>query len=225
MAKLFPKILFFISGTAPTPEQIAEADDYGPGVAFRNALLIRPDGPIEQSDGVAGDVPDNYKEALPHVSDRNAVIARMNARNPNLNEMAGQTPAVPAVETPEMAQARIDNALSRGLRRAPVNERNADAVVPSQRTSQSGDPRITHVDTPANTGWNTNPETINDAGSAQGETIGDGGQPGAVPVGAQGEGGPGVQKAPDDLPQGGAGNARAKPPKAPVQPPPGTPGT
>jgi hypothetical protein len=55
MAHAYPKVLYFIAGMAPTPDQIADADNCGPGVAFRNATLIHPDAPIEDCDAVAGD--------------------------------------------------------------------------------------------------------------------------------------------------------------------------
>src|SRR4051812_41433052 len=104
MANMFPKVLYFIAGTTPTAEQIADADSCGPGVAFRNASLIRPEHPIEAADAVAGpSVPKHYEAALPHISDRDAVKANMLKRNPVLAEKLGLTitNAAPIGETDE----------------------------------------------------------------------------------------------------------------------------
>lgn len=215
MASLYPKVLFFIGGTTPTPEQIEEADAYGPGVAFRNAALVHPDGPIEEADAVAGpNIPDNYAEALPHIDDRAAVKERVMARNPNLANMGGEKPK--PRESDAEREARIANALARGQRPAPINERNADATIASERTTQSGHARVTHAE-PSKTsadGWGTNPETLNDA-AADGQGVGgtDGGQGGGTdaPLGAQGAGGPGTRAQPETAPQGGGGNPRARP--------------
>jgi len=49
------RILYFITDSVPTPEQLADAETYGSGVVFRHALFV-PEGdhPVEQADGVAG---------------------------------------------------------------------------------------------------------------------------------------------------------------------------
>lgn len=211
MASLFPKVLYFIAGTTPTQDQTDEADAFGPGVAFRNATLIHPDGPIEDADAVAGpNIPENYAEALPNIDDREAVKERIARRNPNL---ANMTPdKAERRESEADRKARIENALARGERRAPINDRNADPAHPSQRTTQSGDARVTYPDPNNNAGWGTNPETLNDAaaqGRGVGETEGDEGQPGAAPLGDQGAGGPGTRAAPKG-PASGAGNPRGR---------------
>lgn len=212
MAKLYPRILYFISGMVPTPEQTEEADSFGPGVAFRNAGLIHPDAPIEEADGVAGDVPESYKEALPHVDDREAVNARMLARDPNAKFMDSRANKQAARETDEQRAARVENALARGQRRSPVNDRNNDPVMPSERTGQYGGPRVTHADPAApNDGWGTNPETLNDAagrGQGVGDTGGAGDDAGTADLGSQGAGGPGTRAVPE-APASGAGNPRA----------------
>jgi hypothetical protein len=179
MAHAYPKVLYFIAGTTPSPEQIADADNCGPGVAFRNATLIHAEGPIEDADAVAGsDIPANYAAALPNITDREAVKANMLKRNPILAEKLGGaiTNAAPTGETDAQRDARIANAKSRGARPAAVNERNADPTLPSARTAQSGGPRITHA--APNDGWGTKAETLNDAAD-KGEGVGDTGGGGA----------------------------------------------
>lgn len=218
MAALYPKILFFIAGTTPTAQQVSEANEFGPGVAFRNATLVPPDSPIEQCDGVAGEVPENYAAALPNASDRDAVRKNMARRDPNLAKMYASEfgePDKAPTETPAERERRINNALARGGKPAPINERNADPSMPEHRTTQSGDPRITYPDS----GWQTNPEGLNDAaarGQGIGATEGDTGTVGAAPVGPQGA----APGAPQGLrgaiaptapgaPASGAGNPRA----------------
>jgi hypothetical protein len=194
MAHGYPKVLYFIAGMAPTPDQIADADNCGPGVAFRNATLIHPDAPIEDCDAVAGDaIPDNYADALPNISDREAVKQRMVNRNPVLAGSMGVQPQNTfGNETEGERTARINNALARGQRQPGVNERGADQPIASQRTTQAGTPR---VEWGSGNGWSTgaaaNPETVNDAaakGQGLGAVEGDAGEVGAVPVGASGRG-------------------------------------
>lgn len=210
MGNGYPKVLYFIGGTAPTKEQMEDAENAGPGVAFRNALLIHPDGPIEECDAVAGDfIPENYAEALPNISDGEEVKKRMAKRNPGLARGLGVEPEdTEPTETDEQKSARIANALARGQRQSPVNERNAEPVGPMSRTTQAGTPRVTYPEDD----WQTNPETVNEAyvtGQGLGATRGDEGQPGRVPVGSQGEGGPGHRDRPRK-PQAGRGNPRAQ---------------
>lgn len=148
---LYPKVLFFIAGATPTKEQLEAANQYGPGVVFRNASLIHPDGPIEDSDAVAGDtIPDNYGKALPNVSDTNAVKERMAKRDPNNATMTGGDDK--PKETPEQEKARLDALLSRGQQRPAVNERQPLTV--ENRTTQAGTPRVEHGEE-----WKTKPET------------------------------------------------------------------
>lgn len=60
--KRYPRILFFIKGTLPSAEAMEVAEKYGPNVAFRNANFVPSSGAIEKCDGVAGEVPETYKE-------------------------------------------------------------------------------------------------------------------------------------------------------------------
>lgn len=62
MFKKYPRILYFISGTVPTKEQVREAQKFGPNTSFRNATLVSAEGALEAADGVAGDVPTRYAD-------------------------------------------------------------------------------------------------------------------------------------------------------------------
>lgn len=53
------RVLYFTNGHA-TQEDYEAAEEFGPGVVFRRADLIRDDGALEAFDGVAGEVPPRY---------------------------------------------------------------------------------------------------------------------------------------------------------------------
>lgn len=59
------KVLFFLSGAAPSTEELAAIGAFGEGhtVCQRNALHINEADPIEDFDLVAGAVPTSYAEA------------------------------------------------------------------------------------------------------------------------------------------------------------------
>lgn len=64
------KILFFVDGPAPTPEDYAEAAALNATVNFRNARAV-PSEPhaLEICDGVAGKVPPIYAERFPNAEE------------------------------------------------------------------------------------------------------------------------------------------------------------
>lgn len=231
MARLFANILYFIAGTTPTQADIEAADALGPGAKFRNAQLIQEDAPLEQCDGVAGDaIPHSYAEAFPNAdSNAEGVRDNMMKRNPALADMKGD-PTLRRESEREKA-ARIENARARGQQRAPVNERNADPVPMSMRTTQAGGPRVDPAAVaPPNDGWGTEPITHDDTGNggngnpgsttnlppggpdAGSQPRGEGGAPEgeAAQVGAQGAGGPGQRTTPQPA-TAGAGNPRTGP--------------
>ena len=63
----YPRILFFIAGTAPTLQQQLEADALAPcRVSYRNTNFINKDTNVEQCDGYYGeDTPQAYKDKFP----------------------------------------------------------------------------------------------------------------------------------------------------------------
>lgn len=75
------KILFFIKGPAPSPEQRQEALSINGNVCFRNAAVIRDGDYVEPCDGVAGEVPKAYKK-LPSAKEA------MDARAKKIEELS-----------------------------------------------------------------------------------------------------------------------------------------
>lgn len=145
-----PKVLYFIAGMRPTQAVLDDAAKYGPGVAFRNASLIVPEGPIEDCDAVAGAVPDNYAAALPNVADVDAVSLRMKQRDPNNQDMGAKPPRAPRKTAEEIASERLAAAVARGERPAPINERHAEPINVEDRTTQAGTPTVAPT---ASDGW------------------------------------------------------------------------
>jgi len=64
------KILFFVDGNAPTPEDFAAAAELNAQVMFRNARAV-PSEPhsLEICDGVTGKVPKLYADAYPEAGE------------------------------------------------------------------------------------------------------------------------------------------------------------
>ena len=91
------KILFFVKGVSPTPEDFEEASKLRAQVVFRNAHAVPAEGALEQCDGVAGHVPAPYadkptaEEAIKTVSDKLAALAKKVGDSP-----APKAPAKPA---------------------------------------------------------------------------------------------------------------------------------
>lgn len=62
----YPRILYFIVGPVPTPEDYDDAEAFGPNCVFRNASLAEDDsGAMEICDGCAGKVPQRYADLRP----------------------------------------------------------------------------------------------------------------------------------------------------------------
>jgi hypothetical protein len=57
------KTLFFIEGAQASEEEIEASLEFEPGVQFRNASKLHPEGAIEAFDRVAGAVPPRYQDA------------------------------------------------------------------------------------------------------------------------------------------------------------------
>ena len=76
------KILYFVDGVSPTPEDFEAASKMQAQVVFRNARAVPPEGALEECDGVAGHVPAPYadkptaEEAIKTVSDKLAALAK-----------------------------------------------------------------------------------------------------------------------------------------------------
>lgn len=64
MAAKYPRVLYFIAGPNPSEEDLEAAKEFGPGVLFRNANFVPPEGPLENADAVAGPaIPKRYRDA------------------------------------------------------------------------------------------------------------------------------------------------------------------
>lgn len=62
MIKKHPRILFFIKGSVPTVVDVEAADKCGNNVVFRNAMMVPQTCNTENCAGVAGAVPEAYKD-------------------------------------------------------------------------------------------------------------------------------------------------------------------
>ena len=115
------KILFFVKGVSPTPEDFEEASKLQAQVVFRNAHAVPAEGALEQCDGVAGHVPAPYadkptaEEAIKTVSDKLAALAKK----------VGDAPAPKAPAKPANAPAAA------GKAQAPAKGAAAPAWTPN----------------------------------------------------------------------------------------------
>ena len=95
------KILFFVDGVAPTPEDYEAASKLTAQVVFRNARAVPSEGALEECDGVAGCVPGPYAE-LPTAEE--AITAHA-AKLAALAKKVGDSPAPKAPAKPANAPA------------------------------------------------------------------------------------------------------------------------
>lgn len=61
------KILYFVDGNAPSPEDIQNAASIEGDVLYRNAQIFSEESLLEECDGVAGNVPEPYLKKFPLV--------------------------------------------------------------------------------------------------------------------------------------------------------------
>ena len=95
------KILYFVDGVSPTPEDFEAASKMQAQVVFRNARAVPPEGALEECDGVAGCIPGPYGE-LPTAEE--AVKAHA-AKLAALAKKVGDAPAPKAPAKPANAPA------------------------------------------------------------------------------------------------------------------------
>jgi len=93
------KILFFVVGVSPTPEDFEEATKLQAQVVFRNSQAVPAEGALEECDGVAGHVPAPYAK-LPKAE---AAIKAHAAKLAALAKKVGDTPAPKAPQKPANA--------------------------------------------------------------------------------------------------------------------------
>lgn len=95
------KILYFVDGVSPTPEEFEAASKMQAQVVFRNARAVPPEGALEECDGVAGCIPDPYGE-LPTAEE---AIKAHAAKLAALAKKVGDAPAPKAPAKPANAPA------------------------------------------------------------------------------------------------------------------------
>ena len=95
------KILFFVDGVAPTPEDYEAASKLTAQVVFRNARAVPSEGALEECDGVAGCIPGPYGE-LPTAEE---AIKAHAAKLAALAKKVGDSPAPKAPAKPANAPA------------------------------------------------------------------------------------------------------------------------
>ena len=85
------KILYFVDGHAPTPEDYAAAAELTANVMFRNARAVPPEEhSLEICDGVAGHVPPLYAAKYPKAEE---AIAKKAKELKELTSKVGDSPA------------------------------------------------------------------------------------------------------------------------------------
>ncbi|ALH23589.1 hypothetical protein PM396_gp06 [Xanthomonas phage vB_Xar_IVIA-DoCa1] len=85
------KILYFVDGPAPTPEDFAAAAELNASVSFRNARAVPSEAhSLEICDGVAGAVPPIYAEKFPDAAE---AIKKKAAELKELTSKVGDSPA------------------------------------------------------------------------------------------------------------------------------------
>ena len=95
------KILYFVDGVAPTPEDCEAASKLTAQVVFRNARAVPSEGALEECDGVAGCIPGPYGE-LPTAEE---AIKAHAAKLAALAKKVGDAPAPKAPAKPANAPA------------------------------------------------------------------------------------------------------------------------
>ena len=115
------KILFFVDGVAPTPEDYEAASKLTAQVVFRNARAVPAEGALEECDGVAGHVPAPYAE-LPAAEE---AIKAHAAKLAALAKKVGDSPAPKAPAKPANAPAAA------GKAQAPAKGAAAPAWTPN----------------------------------------------------------------------------------------------
>ena len=111
------KILFFVQGVSPTPEDFEEASKLKAQVVFRNARAVPSEGALEECDGVAGCVPGPYAE-LPTAEE---AIKAHAAKLAALAKKVGDSPAPKAPAEPANAPAAATKAQAPAQPAKPVS--------------------------------------------------------------------------------------------------------
>lgn len=111
------KILYFVDGVSPTPEDFEAASKMQAQVVFRNARAVPPEGALEECDGVAGHVPAPYAE-LPAAEE---AIKAHAAKLAALAKKVGDSPAPKAPAKPANAPAAATKAQAPATGQKPAS--------------------------------------------------------------------------------------------------------
>ena len=111
------KILYFVDGVSPTPEDFEAASKMQAQVVFRNARAVPPEGALEECDGVAGCIPGPYAE-LPTAEE---AIEAHAAKLAALAKKVGDAPAPKAPAKPANAPATAAKAQAPATGQKPAS--------------------------------------------------------------------------------------------------------
>ena len=111
------KILYFVDGVSPTPEDFEAASKMQARVLFRNARAVPPEGALEECDGVAGCIPGPYAE-LPTADE---AIEAHAAKLAKLAKKVGDSPAPKAPAKPANAPATAAKAQAPATGQKPAS--------------------------------------------------------------------------------------------------------
>ena len=111
------KILYFVDGVSPTPEDFEAASKMQAQVVFRNARAVPPEGALEECDGVAGCIPGPYAE-LPTAEE---AIEAHAAKLAALAKKVGDSPAPKAPAKPANAPATAAKAQAPATGQKPAS--------------------------------------------------------------------------------------------------------
>jgi hypothetical protein len=149
-----PKIIFFLRNGMPENDEVEAAKeiaDKGAQVVFRVGKYVPTDGAYEECDGVAGEVPDRYKDAMTNdkrtFPDADEAIANFDGvrdgwnRHPDMLPPGAEKPATdgPYVSSdpgPQTSQSTTIPAT--GGKKSAVQERAAAAGAPKGAATPAG---------------------------------------------------------------------------------------
>ena len=126
------KILFFVDGPAPTPEDFAEASELNGTVVFRNARAVPSEAhSLEICDGVAGKVPPIYAEKYPEAAE---AIKKKAAELKELTSKVGDAPA------PKASGKAADKPAAATQGQTPAQGQKAPAAAPQGGSAPAWNP-------------------------------------------------------------------------------------
>lgn len=126
------RILFFIAGCAPSAKDFAAAEKLSADVVFRNANAVPDEGALEIADGVAGAVPERYKE---YATAEEAIEIKAKERQ----ELAAIYKDTPAPTAAQKGFGEATGTSDPGNPDAEANEANGPTAVGGPKTNPAGE--------------------------------------------------------------------------------------